>query len=106
MVALAASSLGCTMCTTEHMYDYAGAGGKWQRSNPTCGRVGSILSDAGTIENGTTAGFGENYGDSWDLIEGEPTPASEAAPREMIGGDVIDNSNLTMPEPGSIMIGP
>jgi hypothetical protein len=88
------------------MYDYAGAGGKWQRGNPTCGRVGSILSDAGTIGSETAAGFGENYGDSWGLIEGEPTPAAEAIPGEMIDGAVIDNGSITMPEPGSIMIGP
>lgn len=94
------------MCTTAHMYDYAGAGGKWQRGNPTCGRVGSILSDAGATENGSAVGFGEHYGDSWGLIEGEPTPAGDAVQGEFFPEETLDDGAMVMPEPGSIMIGP
>jgi hypothetical protein len=102
--AFVASSLGCTMCSNDHLCDYAGVGGKWQRSNPTCGRVGSILSDAGAYQNGSKIEFGSNYGDSWDLVEGQPTPMSEA---QIIDGELIENSTPEfMPEPGSIMIGP
>ncbi|MEO8270555.1 MAG: hypothetical protein ABI557_12600 [Aureliella sp.] len=39
---------GCSMCAPGFMDDYATVGGKWQRGNPTQGRVGSIFSDAGT----------------------------------------------------------
>ena len=118
LMAAVAGSLGCTMCNTEHMHDYGGAGGKWQRGNPTCGRVGSILSDAGAMHSETAVGFGETYGDSWNLIEGEPTPADQPTPAvggqsasaidsEFFGTHFIDSQpNYSEPEPGSIMIGP
>ena len=38
-------SSGCTLCAPGYLCDYAGVGGKWQRSDPENGRVGSILSD-------------------------------------------------------------
>lgn len=38
-------SAGCTICPPGYLDDYATVGGKIQRSNPTHGRVGSILSD-------------------------------------------------------------
>lgn len=104
MAAFVACSLGCTMCSSEHLCDYAGVGGKWQRTNRTCGRVGSNLSDAGTIQHGTNIEFGSNYGDSWDLVEGQPTPVPEA---QIIDGELIEGSGAELvPEPGSIMIGP
>ena len=104
--ALVTSSLGCSMCNTEHMCDYGGAGGKWQRGNPTCGRVGSILSDAGATSSATPAGYTENYGDSWGLVDGEPTPAVEnfVMPEDLMPQDSM--SQDLMPEAGSIMITP
>lgn len=47
---------GCSMCANGYLEDYATVGGKWQRTNPTTGRVGSILSDAGTTLTAGTAG--------------------------------------------------
>ena len=81
------------MCNTAHMCDYGGVGGKWQRGNPTCGRVGSILSDAGTNVSASAVSHTENFGDSWGLVEGEQAPAT-------------DGELFFAPEPGSIMIGP
>ena len=115
-----AGSLGCTMCNTGHMHDYSAAGGKWQRGNPTCGRVGSTLSDAGAMHSETSVGFGQNYGDSWNLMEGEPTPveaqptpadegqSASALNSEFFGTQFIDSSSSehAEPEAGSIMIGP
>lgn len=52
-LALALSS-GCSMCAPGFLDDYATVGGKWQRSDPTQGRVGSIFSDPGsTVAAGT-----------------------------------------------------
>jgi hypothetical protein len=100
LTALVASSLGCTMCNTEHMCDYGGAGGKWQRGNPTCGRVGSILSDAGATQSATTVGYTENYGDSWGLVDGQPTSVEgQVIQEELMPEDI-------MPEASSIMISP
>ena len=36
------------MCARGYLDDYAGVGGKWQRSDPAYGRVGSIFSDPGS----------------------------------------------------------
>ena len=36
---------GCSMCAPGFLDDYATVGGKWQRGDPTQGRVGSIFSD-------------------------------------------------------------
>ncbi len=36
---------GCSLCAPGYLCDYAGVGGKWQRTDPENGRVGSILSD-------------------------------------------------------------
>jgi hypothetical protein len=40
------STMGCAMCASPHDYSYAAFGGKVQRTNRTCGRVGSILDPA------------------------------------------------------------
>ena len=43
------------MCAPGFLDDYATVGGKWQRSDPAQGRVGSIFSDPGsTIAAGAT----------------------------------------------------
>lgn len=41
------SCSGCSICCPGYLDDYATVGGKWERTNPTSGRVGSILSDHG-----------------------------------------------------------
>ncbi|MGN6544382.1 MAG: hypothetical protein ACTHK7_04995 [Aureliella sp.] len=119
--ALVASSLGCSMCRTDHLCDYAGAGGKWQRGNPTCGRVGSILSDAGATEVGGVAPGGALYGDAWGLTVGGPDDGSQGIESEVIdngvfedgqmvseevfeGGEAFDNSAEVIPESSSIII--
>lgn len=104
MALLVTGSLGCSMCSTDHLCDYAGVGGKWQRSNPTCGRVGSNLSDAGAYQAGSRTEVGANYGDTWNLVEGQPTPVEEL---QTINDGMIESSTPEfMPEPGAIMIGP
>lgn len=95
--ALVASSLGCTMCSTDHMCDYAGVGGKWQRGNPTCGRVGSPLSDAGAYEVGT-APADAAYGDSWGLTVGQPTDGSQGIESEIVGNGVYEDSQMVSEE--------
>lgn len=98
------SSTGCTLCRTDHICDYAGVGGKWQRSNPTCGRVGSTLSDAGAYQSGSSVEFGANYGNGWGLVE---QPEAVAAPEEQIfDGPMFEGAAEEMVEPGTIMIGP
>ncbi len=42
------AATGCTMCPPGYIDDYATIGGKWQRTNPTDGRVGSPFSDGVT----------------------------------------------------------
>ncbi len=54
---------GCAICPPGYLDDYATVGGKWQRSDPTRGRVGSTLSDAGSTTH-TSPAFteGSYYG--------------------------------------------
>lgn len=42
-------SAGCNLCCPPYLDDYATVGGKWSRSNPTEGRVGSAFSDPGVV---------------------------------------------------------
>lgn len=45
LLALILATSGCALCPPGYLEDYAAVGGKWQRSDPACGRVGSIFSD-------------------------------------------------------------
>jgi hypothetical protein len=49
LVAAGTVSSGCSLCAPGYLCDYAGVGGKWQRSDPENGRVGSILSDPNSV---------------------------------------------------------
>lgn len=70
---LALSASGCSMCSPGFLDDYATVGGKWQRSDPTQGRVGSIFSDPGSsisdaqvIEDGQYYSDGSYYPDDYN----------------------------------------
>ncbi len=43
-LAFIACCSGCSLCPPGYLDDYGAVGGKWERTNPTTGRVGSILS--------------------------------------------------------------
>jgi hypothetical protein len=43
---------GCNLCCPGYMDDFATVGGKWARTNPTEGRVGSVFSDTGSSSSG------------------------------------------------------
>lgn len=102
-----ASSTGCTMCRTDYLCDYPAVGGKWQRSNPSCGRVGSNLSDAGAYQAGTSVEFGANYGNEWNLVEPPLLPEEGSGVSNIIDGELFESGSPTVsPEPGTIMIGP
>ncbi len=49
-----AGTTGCAMCDNAQDWSYAAFGGKWQRDNPTSGRVASLFDPAGgqVIEQG------------------------------------------------------
>lgn len=46
LIGLSLSS-GCTMCADCDLDDYGAYGGRWQRTNRTSGRVGSVFDPAG-----------------------------------------------------------
>ena len=58
-------STGCSLCPEGYLDDYATVGGKWPRGNPTHGRVGSILSDAGAISTSETVVYGDSVGQDY-----------------------------------------
>lgn len=45
LVTIGTVSSGCSLCEPGYLCDYAGVGGKWQRTDPENGRVGSVFSD-------------------------------------------------------------
>jgi hypothetical protein len=47
VVGMAALSNGCAMCCAPFDWDYPCVGGRWERHNPTSGRVGSAFDEAG-----------------------------------------------------------
>ena len=56
VIVLLVSASGCALCPPGYLEDYAAVGGKWERSDPACGRVGSIFSDPNsTMYGGDTA---------------------------------------------------
>jgi hypothetical protein len=58
---------GCTLCCAPFDCDYPYCGGKWVRTNPSSGRVGSLFDEAGApVESAPTAA-------------GQPTPAQPQA---------------------------
>lgn len=46
-VLLLVAASGCAMSDSSLDYNYGAYGGKWQRTDPCCGRVGSIIDPAG-----------------------------------------------------------
>ncbi|MFK7735528.1 MAG: hypothetical protein AB8B50_05860 [Pirellulaceae bacterium] len=73
---------GCTLCQPGFLDDYATVGGKWQRGNPTDGRVGSILSQhvAGGVSQGSGSTSQVEYA-PYSLDAGTPSyPQSGVGP--------------------------
>ncbi len=59
------SQSGCSICAPGYIDDYGAVGGKWERVNPTQGRVGSVLSDSGTVVGASD----DAYYDEGDIVE-------------------------------------
>ena len=68
---------GCTMCASGNLCDYSAEGGKWQRANPSCGRVGSIFSDPEAYSVGMTSPAPGYDGEEIDKSAVEPENSSE-----------------------------
>ncbi len=49
LATVAMTSSGCSLCQPGYLCDYAGVGGKWQRTDLENGRVGSVLSDPNSV---------------------------------------------------------
>ncbi len=69
---VAVTSSGCSLCQPGYLCDYAGVGGKWQRSDPENGRVGSVLSDpnGGVGYNAQPAEVIIDDGQTYENIQG------------------------------------
>lgn len=95
------SMSGCALCPPGYLEDYATVGGKWQRSDPTTGRVGSILSDPGsTVASGQPSAYYEGtvtYSDENVIYEGESIPSYDGA--EIIMPDVGESVPAPVPDP-------
>lgn len=75
-LSLPAISSGCAMCCAPFDCDYPYIGGKWVRTNPSSGRVGSAFDEAGA----PVAAVPLQAGDPTPAQAGElPPPATPGA---------------------------
>lgn len=80
--ALLAVSSGCAMCSNPDDCTYSAYGGRWQRADPCCGRVGSVF-DAADVQIVETEVLSED--------EAEDAASGEAADD---GADEVEGSVL------------
>jgi len=67
LLSLVCSSSGCTMCCSPDDWNYGAYGGRWQRHDPSHGRVSSAFAEAG-------------YDSLGDVIDAAITPEPELLP--------------------------
>jgi hypothetical protein len=67
---LVITAAGCQLCCPPYMDDYATVGGKWNRADPTTGRVGSAFSDPG-VSDGHLVHHGQVYDQGYTVIHPE-----------------------------------
>ena len=94
---------GCSIGSPGYMDDYATVGGKWQRSDPTAGRVGSSFSDPNSTVGGISdAEFGGEIYQS-DVYEWDET-MQDGMGVEVYEGD-MEIEEVPYYEEGSIILG-
>jgi hypothetical protein len=99
LIAVLAATTGCAMCGSPFDYSYSAYGGRWQRDDPDCGRVGSLFDPAGS-EPGTT---GEpEVAPEKPKVEGD---ANEAPPKPEVPKpeDTPPNTADKAPAPGVLL---
>ena len=80
LVAIGSVSSGCSLCAPGYLCDYAGVGGKWQRTDPENGRVGSIFSDPNSVVGASTQSTAVTDSDTYDYEEVMPSGESILEP--------------------------
>jgi hypothetical protein len=105
------SAIGCAMCDSSQDPTYAAHGGKWQRADPCCGRVGSLFAPAGVhvAEGPPDAAVDESVvapGESESAEQQLPAPQEPPAPLEPSVDDPLSEfgSDLPLgekPQPGT-----
>ncbi|GAB5405309.1 MAG: hypothetical protein Aurels2KO_35400 [Aureliella sp.] len=92
------SQTGCSICAPGYIDDYGAVGGKWERVNPTHGRVGSILSDSGTTVGSSDEVY---YDDSYsDVVEEGEVYYDDAAIYDAMPDEIAPGS----PSDGGVII--
>jgi hypothetical protein len=98
LVAVGSVSSGCSLCAPGYLCDYAGVGGKWQRTDPENGRVGSIFSDPNSVVGASS------QSSSAEVIDGETYEYEEVVPSD----DSIMETSSSEPvasEAGIVILG-
>ena len=101
LVAVGSVSSGCSLCAPGYLCDYAGVGGKWQRTDPENGRVGSIFSDPNSVVGASAQSSSAN---SAEVIDGETYEYEEVVPSD----DSIMETSSSEPvatEAGIVILG-
>jgi hypothetical protein len=93
VVLVMATSAGCAMCDSSQDGAYGAFGGRWQRTDPFCGRVGSVIDPAGVDTKGaqSVASMDEEKtdNDSQSVLRRESTDRQGSEPMDDLDSDVI-----------------
>lgn len=94
LVAIGSVSSGCSLCAPGYLCDYAGVGGKWQRSDPENGRVGSIFSDPNSVVSAGAQSVENGSGEAYEYEEVMPDGESVLEP--VVGEPVATDDGIVI----------
>lgn len=86
------SMFGCSMCCGPYDFDYPTFGGKYQRTNPSYGRVGSVFSDPNANAYGPSADSNLSVS---GLQREAPDPLDDEEPQDP---DLLDDPDMSEPD--------
>ncbi len=93
LVAIGSFSSGCSLCAPGYLCDYAGVGGKWQRTDPENGRVGSILSDPNSVVQASGQSYQETGNAGEDAMEYEEVQPDDGSILEPVMTDSVQSDD-------------
>ena len=97
LVAVGSASSGCSLCAPGYLCDYAGVGGKWQRTDPENGRVGSIFSDPNSVVGASSQSPVVTESDTYEFED--VTPGDESILEPSMGVPPTEDGVIILGDP-------
>ena len=95
---LGLATFGCSMCCGPHDFDYPTYGGKFQRTDPAYGRVGSPFSDPATVVDGPSADSNLSAGDTGRMREPPTGDLDDPTELDMLQDEEFEKENELRPQ--------